>query len=103
MADTIFGERADAEWVHCCDVNNRKTGDLFGWADARSATGMLCGYIVKVDHLHLRVRVHNLAAGLAPYARTPEKAAFEFSGTRGDVTLRSATDFSPFLTLEGLE
>ena len=52
------------EWVHATNAAQFHEGSVFGWSDKRSETGMLSGIVVKVDHLHLRVLVRDLRAGI---------------------------------------
>lgn len=57
------------EWVHCLDTWERDVGDVIGWPDDRSSTGMLSGIILERDHAGLRVKVRDIrAATVEPFA-----------------------------------
>lgn len=54
----------ETEWVHAVNASQFRQGGVFGWRDKRSETGFLSGVVVEVDHLHLRVRVRDIRAGI---------------------------------------
>lgn len=64
MTMTNSEQRQQEEWVHCTNPNDFTRGGVFGWRDERSETGWLSGIVQEVDHLHLRVRVNDIRAGV---------------------------------------
>lgn len=64
------GDVAYEEWVHTTNAERFTRGDLFGWSDDRSETGMCSGIVVESDPRHLRVRVRDIrAAVIVPRSR----------------------------------
>lgn len=57
-------EKEVSEWVHATNAAQFQRGDVFGWRDERSETGMLSGIVVESDSLKLRVKVRDLRAGI---------------------------------------
>lgn len=56
-------EEAEAEgeeWVHVADAGKFGPGDVIGWPDAGSDTGLLSGVVVEVDMGMLRVLVKDI-------------------------------------------
>lgn len=47
-------------WIHATNAAQFREGALFGWHDKTSPTGMLSGYVVRSDPLHLRVLVRDI-------------------------------------------
>lgn len=52
------------EWVHATNAAQFREGQLFGWPDKRSETGLLSGYVVQSDPRHLRVKVRDIRAAV---------------------------------------
>lgn len=63
------------EWVHATNACNYHLGDVLGWRDERSETGMLSGIVVRPDALHLRVLVRDIRAAVVAHPPRPRKAA----------------------------
>lgn len=52
------------QWVHDTGATKRKIGDLLGWPDKRSATGVCCGIIIEINRNGLCCKVKDITAGI---------------------------------------
>lgn len=52
------------EWHHALNCAEFSRGDVFGWSDSRSPTGLASGIIVEIDYNALRVKVGDIRAAV---------------------------------------